>query len=61
MNTLLSMIKMNSTEVQTSHAHIRCPIASLWYIRMLVMLNATNNVTMTEVTARLNLEESYQQ
>jgi len=55
------MIKMKSTEVQTSHAHIRCPIASLWYTHMLVVLNATKYVTMTDVTARLNLEESHQQ
>jgi len=44
-----------------AHARIRCPIASLWYICMLVALNATKYVIMLDVTARLNLEESHKQ
>ena len=43
-----------------AHACIRCQIASLWYICMLVALNATKYVIMTDLTARLNLEESNQ-
>ena len=43
-----------------AHACIRCQIATLWYICRLVALNTTKYVIMTDVTARLNLEESHQ-
>ena len=40
---------------------IRCQIAGLWYICMLVVLNTTKYIIMTDVTAILNLEEFHQQ
>ena len=55
--------EMKSTEVQTSpmlasHAQL---LPCGMYIHMLVALNATKYVIMTDVTTRLNLEESHQQ
>jgi len=51
---------MKSTESNLTNACIRCQIATLWYICMLVVQNATKYVIMTDVTVRLNLEESHQ-
>ena len=46
-------LPMKTTEVANlAHACIKCPIATFWYICMLVALS----VIMTDVTARLNLE-----
>ena len=58
----VSIDKMKSTEVQTSpmlasHAQL---LPCGMYIHMLVALNATKYVIMTDVTTRLNLEESHQ-
>ena len=54
---------MKSAEVQTSPMLTSGAqlLRTLWYICMLVALNATQYIIMTDVTERLNLEESHQQ
>ena len=49
---------MKNTEVQTSPMHASVPNCYV-VIHMLVMLNATKYVIITDVTARLNLKEPH--